>query len=301
MAITTASFAKALWPGINKWYGEAYAEWDTEYDKIFRVEGDNGAYVEDVGATGYGLAAVKPEGGQIPYDTQTQGFITRYAHVVYGLGFTITREMHEDDRYGIVGKKGANALAMSLRQTKETVSANVLNRGFDSSYKGGDGVELFSSVHPNVTGGTWSNELATPADLSESALEQACIDISGFTNDRGLKIRAMAERLILPKELVFEAERILKSVGRVSTADNDLNALKSMGKFNDVVINHWLDDTDAWFIRTNVPEGLKFFNRRAMEFGVDNDFDTENAKYKATERYSVGWTDPRGAFASEGA
>ena len=175
------------------------------------------------------------------------------------------------------------------------------NRAFNSGYVGGDGVELCSSVHPNFAGGTWRNELATPADLSESALEQACIDIADFTNDRGLKIKVMPQKLIIPKELEFEAERILKSVGRVGTADNDLNALKSMGKFNQVVVNHYLTDTNAWFIKNNVQNGMKCFNRRTMEFGIDNDFDTENAKYKASERYSVGWTDPRDIFASEGA
>ena len=301
MPITSASFAKALWPGINKWYGAAYDEWPVEYTDLFDMEGSRRAYEEDQGRTGFGLAAVKPEGAAISYDEESQAFTTRYVHAVYALGFIVTREIFEDDQYDVVGKRRAQALAFSMRQTKETVGANVYNRAFNSGYVGGDGVELCSSVHPNFAGGTWRNELATPADLSESALEQACIDIADFTNDRGLKIKVMPQKLIIPKELEFEAERILKSVGRVGTADNDLNALKSMGKFNQVVVNHYLTDTNAWFIKNNVQNGMKCFNRRTMEFGIDNDFDTENAKYKASERYSVGWTDPRDIFASEGA
>ena len=301
MTITSASFAKALWPGINKWYGKAYDEWEVEYTHLFDADTSQKAYEEDVGISSFGLAAVKPEGNAISYDNETQGYITRYVHLTYALGFTITREAFEDDQYGVVGKRKANGLAFSMRQTKETIGANVYNRAFNSSYTGGDGVEMLSAAHPNVSGGTWANELATAADMSESALEQACIDIAGFTNDRGLKIKAMPQKLIIPKELMFEAERILESPGRVATADNDLNALKSMGKFRDVAVNHYLTDTNAWFIRTNVSDGPKYFDRRGMEFGIDNDFDTENAKYKSSFRCSFGWTDPRGVFGSPGA
>ena len=301
MPINSASFAKALWPGINKWYGRAYDEWPVEYNDLFDIESSSRAYEEDVGTTGFGLASVKTEGGAISYDEESQAFTTRYQHVVYALGFVVTREIYEDDQYDIIGKRRAEALAFSLRQTKETVAANVYNRAFNSSYLGGDGVELGSSLHPNFSGGTWANELATASDLSESALEQACIDIMKFTNDRGLKISVMPESLIIPVDLTFEARRILGSEGRVGSADNDLNALKSMGKFTNVVTNHYLTDTDAWFIRTNVQNGMKCFERRSMDFGIDNDFDTENAKYKASERYSFGWTDPRSIFMSEGA
>ena len=301
MTITSASFAKALWPGINKWYGKAYDEWEVEYTQLFDVDSSQKAYEEDVGISSFGLAAVKPEGQAISYDDETQGYITRYVHLTYALGFTITREAFEDDQYGVVGKRKANGLAFSMRQTKETIGANVYNRAFNSSYTGGDGKEMLADDHPNVSGGTWANELTTAADLSEAALEQACIDIAGFTNDRGLKIKAMPQKLIIPKELMFEAERILESPGRVATADNDLNALKNMGKFRDVAINHYLTDTDAWFIRTNVSDGPKVFERRGMEFNIDNDFDTENAKYKSSFRCSFGWTDPRGIFGSPGA
>lgn len=301
MPINSNSFAKALWPGINAWYGRQYDEHPVEYTELFDIEKSSRAYEEDVGTTGFGMAAVKSEGGAVSYDEESQAYITRYQHVVYALGFVVTREIYEDDQYDVVGKRRAEALAFSMRQTKETVAANVYNRAFNASYTGGDGLEMCSLLHTNFSGGTWANELTTAADLSEASLEQACIDIMKFTNDRGLKISVMPEKLIIPVDLVFEARRILESEGRVGTADNDLNALKSMGKFRTVVANHYLTDTDAWFIRTNVQHGTKCFERRAMEFGMDNDFDNENAKYKATERYSFGWTDPRGIFGSPGA
>jgi hypothetical protein len=299
--INSSSFAKALWPGINAWYGNKYDEHPEEFSALFDQESSSRAYEEDQGTTGFGMANSKAEGAGITYDEESQAFTTRYQHVVYALGFIITREIFEDDQYDVVGKRRSEGLAFSMRQTKETVAANVYNRAENASYTGGDGVELLSSLHPNFSGGTWANELSTPADLSEAALEQACIDIMKFTNDRGLKIAVRPETLIIPVDLVFEAKRILESPGRVGTADNDLNALNAMGKFTNVVANHYLTDQDAWFIRTNVQNGMKCFERRAMEFGMDNDFDTENAKYKASERYSFGWTDPRGLFGSMGA
>ena len=299
--INSASFAKALWPGINAWYGQTYDEWPEEYKGLFDQEGSDRAYEEDVGTTGFGLASAKPEGQAITYDTESQAYTTRYTHVVYALGFIITREIYEDDQYDIVGKRRAQGLAFSMRQTKETVAANVYNRMENGAYLGGDGVVLGSTAHTNKAGGTWANILATDADLSEGSLEQACIDIMKFTNDRGLKIKVVPESLIIPVDLAFEARRILGSDGRVASADNDLNALKSFGTFGNVIVNHYLTDTDAWFIRTNVQNGMKCFERRAMEFGMDNDFDTENAKYKATERYSFGWTDPRALYSSPGA
>lgn len=301
MAINSASFAKTLWPGINAWYGREYNEWPVEFTDLFDVEKSGRAFEEDVGTTGFGLAKIKPEGQAMEYDEESQAYVTRYAHVVYALGFVVTREIYEDDMYDIVGKRRSTALAFSMRQTKEIVGANVYNRAFNSGYLGGDGLEMCSELHTNFSGGTWANELDVAADLSESALEQACIDIMKYTNDRGLRISVMPEKLIIPVDLVFEAKRILGSEGRVGSADNDLNALKSMGKFTKVVTNHYLTDTDAWFIRTNVKNGLKCFNRREMDFGIDNDFDTENAKYKASERYVFGWTDPRAIYGSPGA
>ena len=299
--ITSSSFAKALWPGVNKWYGRAYNDYMTEYDKLFDTTSSTMAYEEDVQISSLGLAQRKPEGQSIVYDEETQGFVSRYTHAVYALGFIVTKEMFSDDLYGVIQKR-AEGLARSMRQTKETIGANVYNRAFDSGYTGSDGVSLLSNAHPNYAGGTWSNTLATAADLSEASLEQACIDISLWEDDRGLLIAAMPESLHIHPDNMFEAERILKSDYRVATANNDINAMKMMGKFpKGIMVNHYFTDTDAWFTRTNVADGMKMFQRWGMEFGIDNDFDTENAKYKATERYSFGWTDPRGLYGSPGA
>lgn len=299
--INSGSFAKALWPGVNAWYGKAYDEFPVEYTSLFEKYTSNKAWEEDVGISSFGLAVQKGEGAPISYDSERQAFVTRYQHVVYALGFVITREMMEDDQYDVVGQRKAQGLAFSMRQTKEVIAANVYNRAFSGSYTGGDGVAMIATNHPNIAGGTWSNRIATNADLSEASLEQACIDIAGFTNDRGLLIAVRPDSLIIPRQLMFEAKRILASDGRVGTDLNDLNALKTMGIIPKVVTNHYLTDPDAWFIRTNVKHGLKYFERRADSFDMDNDFDTENAKFKATARYSFGWTDPRGIYGSEGA
>lgn len=304
--ITTSSFAKDLWPGVNKWYGEAYSEYPVEWDKLFEKNTSRRAFEEDVGTSGFGLAVVKAEGSPITFDSARQGFTSRYQHVTYALGFIVTREAYEDDLYDVVAKKKAQSLAFSMRQTKEIVAANVFNRAFSNQYLGGDGASLVASgattitSHPNVAGGTYTNGVATAVDLSEAALEQAGIDIAGFTNDRGLKIAVRPRKLIIPKELMWEADRILKTDGRVGTDLNDLNAIKARGLIPDVVINHYLVDTDAWFILTDVRDGLKYFERRGDAFAMDEDFDTENAKYKATARYTFGWTDPRGIYASPG-
>lgn len=299
--ITSSSFAKLLWPGLNSIYGKEYSDYPVEWDKLFEKNTSDRAYEEDVGLSSFGLASVKGEGAPITYDTERQGFTTRYNHVVYALGFIITREIYEDDQYGKVGAQKAKALARSMRQTKEIVGANVYNRAFDSNYVGGDGVELISASHKNVAGGTWSNKIATAADLSEAALEQAVIDIAGFRDDRGLLIAAKPEKLVVPYQQTFEVKRILGSDGRVGTDLNDPNVLKDMGIFNQVVINHYMTDPDAWFILTNVKDGLKYFERRGDQFEMDNDFDTENAKFKATARYSFGWSDPRAIYGSAGA
>jgi hypothetical protein len=299
--INSGSFAKALWPGVNAWYGKAYDEYAVEYTKLFDKHSSNKAWEEDVGISSFGLAVQKSEGAPITYDSERQAFITRYQHVVFALGFVITREMMEDDQYDVVGQRKAQGLAFSVRQTKEIVGANVYNRAFSGSYTGGDGVAMVSTAHPNIAGGTQSNRIAVNADLSEASLEQACIDIAGFTNDRGLLIAVRPKSLIIPRQLMFEAKRILFSDGRVGTDLNDLNAIKTMGMIPEVVTNHFLTDTDAWFIRTNVPHGMKYFERRADSFDMDNDFDTENAKFKTTSRYSFGWTDWRGIYGSEGA
>lgn len=306
--INSGSFAKALWPGVNAWYGKAYNEYSTEYDKLFDKFQSTKQFEEDVGISSFGLAVVKPEGSPISFDSERQAFITRYQHVVYALGFIITREIMEDDQYAVVGQRKAQGLAYSMRQTKEIVAANVYNRAFNTSYVGGDGSTLIaapggtaSASHPLFAGGTATNGPTTWADLSEAALEQAGIDIAGFTNDRGLLIAVKPKTLIVPRQLVFEAKRILGSDGRVGTDNNDLNAIKNMGLIPETVVNHYLTDSDAWFIRTDVPHGMKHFERRADSFDMDNDWDTENAKYKASARYSFGWTDWRGIYGSQGA
>jgi hypothetical protein len=299
--INSGSFAKALWPGVNAWYGKAYNEYSVEYTKLFDTYKSSKAFEEDVGISSFGLAGVKPEGAPIMYDSERQAYITRYNHIVYALGFIITREMVEDDQYAVVGQRKAQGLAFSMRQTKEIVAANIYNRAFNSSFVGGDGKELLATDHPLFAGGTWSNELTTAADLSEAALEQAHIDIAGFTNDRGLLIAVKPKSLIIPRQLMFEAKRILSPDGRPGTDTNDVNAMKQMGLVPEVVVNHYLTDQDAWFLRTNIPHGMKHWERRADGFDMDNDFDTENAKYKATARYSFGWTDPRALFGSPGA
>lgn len=302
--INTGSFTKALWPGVHKWYGLAYEEFETIYDKIFDKFTSEKAYEEEVGVSAFGLVQVKPEGAPMAYDIEQQAFITRYQHVTYALGFVITKEMFEDDQYAIVGEKRARALAFSARQTKDIIAANIFNNGFagggNPTY--GDGQTLISASRPNFAGGTWANQIAVAADLSEAALEQACIDIRHYTNDRGLRISVIPEKLYIPVELEFEAARIMKSTGRVSTDLNDINALNSLGKLpGGIVASPYLTNPDAWFIKTNCPDGLKYFERVGDSFDMDNDFDTDNAKFKYRARYSFGMTDPRSIYGSPGA
>ena len=302
--INTGNFAKALWPGINKWFGDAYKEWPEEYKMLFDIETSKKAYEEEVGVSGFGLPSEKSEGSGIVYDEARQAFTNRYLHKTYALGFIVTEEMIEDNQYDltVIGKRDAKALAFSMRQGMEILAANLYNRAFNTSYLYGDGKALCVSDHPTFVGGSFSNIPAVAADLSEAALEQACIDIAGFKNDRGLAISIMPEKLIIPKELMFEAERILKSTLQNDTANNAVNALKTTGMFKGgVVVNHYLTDADAWFIRTNCPEGMKMFKRRDTTFATDNDFDTSNAKFKASFRVSFGASDPRGIYGSVGA
>lgn len=299
--ITSSSFAKALWPGVNAWYGKAYKDYPEEWSALFEKHTSKKAYEEDVGLSSFGLASQKAEGAPISYDSERQGFTTRYNHVVYALGFIITREIYEDDQYDVVGKRKANGLARSMRQTKEIVGANIFNRAATVGYTGGDGVVLLSASHPNVAGGLWSNTPSTQVDLSEAALEQAAIDIAAFRDDRGLLIAAKPKKLVIAPSNQFEAKRILGTDGRVGTDLNDVNAIKTMGIIPSVVVNHYLTNADDWFILTDVQDGMKYFERRADAFEMDNDFDTENAKFKATARYSFGWTDPRCVYGSTGA
>jgi len=299
--INTGSFAAALYPGINKWYGKAYDEFPVEWTKLFDQFSSKRNYEEEVGISSFGLAAIKPEGSSISYDTEQQAFVTRYVMFTVGKGFIVTREMFEDDQYNVVGERRARGLAFAMRQTKENHAANVYNRATNSSYTGGDGLELVSTLHVNLAGGTWSNESSTSAALSEAALEQAHIDIAAWKDDRGLRIAVRPKTLIIPTSLMFEATRILKGADQYGTAERNINAIKAMGLVPEIVVNHYLTSTTRWFLRTDAPDGMKYFNRRDEQFDVDNDFDTENAKFKATARYVFGWTDPRGIYGSDGA
>ena len=300
MPILTGNHPKALWPGIHAWFGAAYKEHPTEYTEIFKVESSEKNYEEDVMVTGFGLAPVKGEGASYSYDSESQGFTKRYKHVAYGLGYIVSREELADNLYEKVSKQRSKRLAFSMRQTRETVGANILNRAFNSSYTGGDGLELCSTAHVTLSGNQ-SNELSVAADLSEASLEDLLIIIANATNDRGLKIALRGMKLIVPTAEQFEACRILNSTLRVGTPNNDVNAIKNMGLLPEgYVTNHYLTDTDAWFVKTDAPNGLMWFDREAVEFKQDNDTDTDNAKAKSYMRFSTGWTDWRGMYGSPG-
>ncbi len=301
--MTTGNFSKLLWPGIKKIYGDKYNKHTTEYPAIFNKETSNKAYEEYQGLSGFGLAQKKPEGQGVAFDTMRQGFNTRLTNVVYALGFIITRELYDDDQYDKISAQRSRALAFSMRQTKEIVAANVINRAFSSSYVFGDGKELCATDHPNVAGGTFSNELAVASDLNQAALEQMAIDLMNFTDDRGLKIAVMPKKLLIPPQLTFEAERILKSSLEYDTANNAVNALRSKNVFPEgIAVNHYLTDADAFFILTD-QEGLVYQERDADDFGQppENDWDTENARYKSRGRYAFGAYDPRAIMGSPGA
>jgi hypothetical protein len=298
--ITTGAHPKALWPGVHKFVMGEYSQYPTEYDQIFDMENSSMAYEEDVETYGFGLAQVKSEGGGVAYDSHNQGFTKRYTHVAYGLGYIVTREELDDNLYKSRSFKRGKMLTFSFRTTKEIVAANILNRAFNSSYTGGDGIELIATTHTSLAG-TWSNKIATAADLSEASLEEILVMISRATNTRGQPIAIRGDCLIVHPSDVFNAERIMKSALQNDTANNAVNAIKSMGLLpGGVKVNHYLTDTDAWFVKTDVPDGLRGFNRVGFEFTQDNDFDTMNAKAKGYERYSFGWTDPRGLYGSPG-
>ena len=301
--INTGAIAKALWPGVNAWYGQSYNEHPLEFPEIFKETRSDKNFEEDVNVYGLGLATVKPEGEALNYGSMGQGFIKRYVHTTYAHGFILTREKIEDNQYMELAEKHTRALAFSMRQTKEIVAANVLNRAFNSSYTGADGLELCSTAHIRSKGGTYQNELTTAADLSEASLEQMCIDIADTRDDAGNYISLMPRKLVIPRNLMFDAERILKSTLQNDTANNALNAMRSKGVLPEgYCMNHYLTDTDAFFVLTNCPDGLKHFQRRDVDLNSrDTDFDTENVKFKASERYVFGWTDPRGIYGSPGA
>lgn len=299
--ITTGAHPKALFPGIKAWWGRQYNEWPVEYTDLFDTDTSRQAYEETVEATGFGLAPVKEQGKPISYDSETQGTVTRFTHLAYALGYIVTHEELNDNLYEVVSKRRARALAFSLRQTVEIVGANVYNRGFNASFAGGDGKELFATDHPTKDG-TQSNELAVAADLSETALEDLIIQIMGAKNSRGMRIQLMPRSLIVPRQLWFEANRILKSTLQSGTANNDINALRATNALpGGIVVNHYLTDQDAWFVRTNAPEGMTYFSREEASFNFDNDFDTKNARAASYKRCSFGWSDWRGCYSSAGA
>ena len=301
--ITTASHPKALWPGIKQWWGQTYDEHKSEFTDLFDSDTSGQNYEEDVQLTGFGLAPRKSEGAGVVYDSEVQGFTTRYTHIAYALGYIVTKEELDDNLYEQVSRRRSAALAMSFRQTKENIAANVYNRAFNGSYVGGDSVSLASTAHPNTSGGTWANRPTVDVDLSETALEDACIAIMGLQNDRGLLINIMPSTLIIPRQEVFNAQRILHSSYQTGNANNDINVIKSgnyiPGGFK---VNHYLTSPHAWFIRNTIPgkTGMKYYERVGIQFDQDNDFDTSNAKAKGYERYSFGWSDPRAIWGVNG-
>ena len=301
MAISRNQLVKELEPGLSALIGLEYKNYANEHEEIFSKENSDRAFEEEVMLSGFGNAGVKPEGSSINYDAATETFTARYTHETLALAFSITEEAIEDNLYDRISSRYTKALARSMANAKQVKAANVLNRAFNSSYTGGDGLELCSTAHVIVSG-TEQNELSTAADLNETSLEQAMIDIAALTDERGLKIAAKGMKMIIPSALQFTAERLMKSTLRVGTADNDINAVRSMGMIpQGYTVNHYLTDTDAWFIKTDVPNGLKHFVRAPIKTAMEGDFETGNVRYKARERYSFGWSDWRGIFGSPGA
>ena len=302
MAISRAQLLKELLPGLNALFGMEYARYGEEHKEIYETETSERSFEEETKLSGFSAAPVKNEGAAIAYDNAQEAWTARYNHETIAMGFSITEEAIEDNLYDSLSSRYTKALARAMAYTKQVKAANVLNNGFNSSYKGGDGVELFSTAHPLVSGGTNSNEPGTPADLNETSLEAAVIQIAAWTDERGLLIAAKPRKLIVPPNLMFVATRLLETELRVATADNDINAIKSNGSIPEgYAVNHFLTDTNAWFLTTDVPNGLKHFVRTPMSTSMDGDFDTGNVRYKARERYSFGWSDPLGIFGSPGA
>ena len=302
MAISRSQQLKELLPGLNALFGLEYKKYEDQHREIFETENSERSFEEETKLSGFGAAPVKSEGAAIAYDNAQEAWTARYNHETIALGFAITEEALEDNLYDSLSARYTKALARSMANTKQVKAANILNNGFNSSYTGGDGVELFSTAHPLVSGGTNSNEPTTPADLNETSLEAAVIQIAAWTDERGLLIAAKPRKLIIPPALMFVATRLLETELRTATADNDTNAIRTMGAIPEgFAVNNYLTDTDAWFIRTDVPNGLKHFVRTPLQNSMDGDFDTGNVRYKARERYSFGWSDPLGMYGSPGA
>lgn len=298
--ISTGSHPKALWPGVKKWWGVEYAKYPAIWSQIFDMATSDQNYEEDVEDVGFGLMQTKTQGAGISYDTAQQGTVTRYTHITYGLGFIVTMEEIMDNLYEKISFKRAARLAQSVAETEEVIHANVLNRAFDTNYTFGDGKAMIVSDHPTANG-TQSNVLTTAADLSEASLEDMVNQMKQATNSRGLKIMNKPKRLIIPAELGFEAVRILKSVQQNDTANNAVNALKTMGTIPEIIENPWLTDADAWFIQATCPDGLTHYTRMPADYKIDSDFDSSNAKSKVVMRWSQGISNFRSMWGSAGA
>ena len=302
MAINRAQLVKELTPGLHALFGLEYERYNNEHEDIFDTESSERAFEEEVMLTGFGEAAVKGEGAAVVYDTAQEAWTARYSHETVALAFSLTEEAIEDNLYDTLSSRYTRALARSMANTKQVKAANVLNNGFSTSFPGGDGKPLMTTDHPSLTAGDQSNEPSSAADLNETSLENALIDISQFKDERGIKINVQARKLIIPPQLQFVADRVLNTPGRVATSDNDINAMKNMGMLPEgYVVNHYLTDTDAFFIKTDAPNCLKHFERAAMTTGMEGDFETGNVRYKARERYSFGFSDWRGIYGSPGA
>ena len=302
MAISRAQLLKELLPGLNALFGLEYARYGEEHKEIYETETSERSFEEETKLSGFSAAPVKNEGSAIAYDNAQEAWTARYNHETIAMGFSITEEAVEDNLYDSLSSRYTKALARAMAYTKQVKAAYVLNQGFNASVTYGDGVSLFSTAHPLISGGVNSNRPATNADLNETSLENAVIQIAAWTDERGLLIAAKPKKLIIPPALQFVATRLLETSLRVGTADNDINAIKNNGSIPEgYAINHWLTDTNAWFLTTDVPNGLKHFVRTPLQNSMDGDFDTGNVRYKARERYSFGVSDPLGVYGSPGA
>jgi len=302
MAISRAQLLKELLPGLNALFGLQYKTYNQEHDEIYETETSERSFEEETKLSGFSAAPVKNEGSALAYDNAQEAWTARYNHETIALGFSLTEEAIEDNLYDSLSARYTKGLARAMAYTKQVKAAAVLNNGFSSAYVGGDGVSLFNSAHPLVSGGTNSNIPATAADLNETSLENAVIQISLWTDERGLLIAAKPKKLIVPPALQFVATRLLETELRVGTTDNDINALKNNGSIpGGYTINHFLTDSNGWYLTTDVPNGMKHFVRSPLSTGMDGDFDTGNVRYKARERYSFGWSDPLGMYGSAGA
>ena len=302
MPISRSQLMKELEPGLNALFGMEYDRYDDEWAEIFETESSDRAFEEEVMLAGFGQAPVKSEGAAVSFDTANEAYTARYTHETIALAFAITEEAVEDNLYDRLSTRYTRALARSMSNTKEVKGANILNNAFDSTYTFGDGKELCATDHPTVGGGSLRNALSTAADLNETSLEQALIDIAAFIDERGLLVAVQGRKLVVPPALQFVADRLMASTLRPGTADNDINAMRNMGMLPDgYTVNHYLTDTDAFFIKTDAPNGFKHFDRSPVRTSMEGDFDTGNVRYKARERYSFGVSDPRCVFGSPGA